>query len=33
VEVAPFIEQTNNPTSAARRLNRHLAEVIFPVVK
>lgn len=33
VEVAPFIEQTNNPTSAARRLNRHLAEVIFPVDK
>jgi len=30
VEVMPFIEQTNNPTSAARRLNNHLAEAIFP---
>ncbi|AAO08588.1 1-acyl-sn-glycerol-3-phosphate acyltransferase [Vibrio vulnificus] len=30
VEVKPFIEQTNNPTSAARRLNTHLAEAIFP---
>ncbi len=30
VEVMPFIEQTNNPTSAARRLNSHLAEAIFP---
>ncbi len=30
VEVEPFIKQTSNPTSAARRLNRHLAETIFP---
>lgn len=30
VEVKPFITQTNNLTSAARRLNDHLAEVIFP---
>lgn len=30
VEVKPFIEQTSNPTSAARRLNQHLAETIFP---
>ncbi len=30
VEVMPFIEQTNNPTSAARRLNSYLTEAIFP---
>ncbi|CAM2835791.1 1-acyl-sn-glycerol-3-phosphate acyltransferase [Vibrio diazotrophicus] len=32
VEVMPFIEQTNNPTSAARRLNSYLAEAIFPSI-
>ena len=30
IEVAPFIENANNLTSAARRLNHHLAETIFP---
>lgn len=30
IEVEPFIEQSNNLTTAARRLNRHLSEVIFP---
>lgn len=30
VEVAPFIEQTSNPTLAARKLNKHLASAIFP---
>ncbi|NCO45947.1 MAG: 1-acyl-sn-glycerol-3-phosphate acyltransferase, partial [Vibrio sp.] len=30
VVVTPFIEGADNPTTAARRLNRHLAEVIFP---
>ncbi|ASW81380.1 1-acyl-sn-glycerol-3-phosphate acyltransferase [Vibrio anguillarum] len=30
VAVTPFIEGADNPTTAARRLNRHLAEVIFP---
>ncbi|MBW3696329.1 1-acyl-sn-glycerol-3-phosphate acyltransferase [Vibrio sp. T187] len=29
IEVEPFIEQSNNLTSAARRLNRHLSQVIF----
>lgn len=30
IEVAPFIEGSNNLTSAARRLNHHLAQTIFP---
>lgn len=30
VEVAPFIEQTTSPTLAARRLQKHLAETLFP---
>ncbi|MFH0260692.1 lysophospholipid acyltransferase family protein [Vibrio mediterranei] len=30
IEIAPFIEQTNSPTLAARKLNRYLAEAIFP---
>ena len=30
IEVAPFIENANNLTSAARRLNHHLAHTIFP---
>ncbi|TKF22740.1 1-acyl-sn-glycerol-3-phosphate acyltransferase [Vibrio genomosp. F6] len=30
IETAPFIESANNLTSAARLLNRHLSEVIFP---
>jgi hypothetical protein len=30
VEVAPFIEQTSNATLAARKLNQHLANTIFP---
>ena len=30
IEVAPFIESSNNLTSAARRLNHHLAQTIFP---
>ncbi|WP_427916956.1 lysophospholipid acyltransferase family protein [Vibrio amylolyticus] len=30
VEVAPFIEQTNNATLAARKLNQYLASAIFP---
>lgn len=33
IEVTPFIESSNNLTSAARRLNRHLAENIFPEQK
>lgn len=30
LEIKPFIEQTNSPTAAARRLNQHLAEVLIP---
>ncbi|MGF1748698.1 lysophospholipid acyltransferase family protein [Vibrio cionasavignyae] len=30
IEVEPFIEQTNSPTLAARKLNRYLAEALFP---
>lgn len=30
VEVKPFIEQTTSPTIAARRLQQHLSEAIFP---
>ncbi|MEF1289581.1 lysophospholipid acyltransferase family protein [Vibrio sp. M260118] len=30
VEVKPFIEQTTSPTIAARRLQQHLSETIFP---
>ncbi|MPW37192.1 1-acyl-sn-glycerol-3-phosphate acyltransferase [Vibrio sp. B1Z05] len=30
VKVQPFIEQTESPTIAARRLQRHLTEIIFP---
>ncbi|MGD8112765.1 lysophospholipid acyltransferase family protein [Vibrio sp. TRT 17S01] len=30
VDVKPFIEGATNPTLAARQLNRHLAEAIFP---
>ncbi|MEZ9353836.1 lysophospholipid acyltransferase family protein [Vibrio splendidus] len=30
IEVAPFIDNANNLTSAARRLNHHLAHIIFP---
>lgn len=30
VEVEPFIKQTTSPTIAARRLQQHLAETLFP---
>lgn len=30
VEVEPFIKQTTTPTLAARRLQQHLAETLFP---
>ncbi|EGA66029.1 1-acyl-sn-glycerol-3-phosphate acyltransferase [Vibrio brasiliensis] len=30
VEVKPFIEQTTSPTLAARRLQQHLSETLFP---
>jgi len=30
VEVKPFIEQTTSPTIAARRLQQHLSETLFP---
>ncbi len=30
VEIEPFIKQTTSPTIAARRLQQHLAETIFP---
>ncbi|GAJ71164.1 LOW QUALITY PROTEIN: 1-acyl-SN-glycerol-3-phosphate acyltransferase [Vibrio sp. JCM 18904] len=30
VEITPFIKQTTSPTIAARRLQQHLAENIFP---
>ncbi|MCW8344842.1 1-acyl-sn-glycerol-3-phosphate acyltransferase [Vibrio sp. ZSDZ65] len=30
IDVEPFIAQTNSPTLAARKLNRYLAEAIFP---
>ncbi|MFA0086017.1 lysophospholipid acyltransferase family protein [Vibrio sp. 10N.261.51.F12] len=30
IEVKPFVEQTHSPTLAARHLNRHLAEALFP---
>ncbi len=31
IAVQPFVEQTNSPTLAARKLNQHLAEAIFPI--
>jgi hypothetical protein len=30
VEVEPFIKQTTSQTLAARRLQQHLAETLFP---
>ncbi|OBT14779.1 acyl-phosphate glycerol 3-phosphate acyltransferase [Vibrio sp. UCD-FRSSP16_10] len=30
VEVSPFIQQAKSPTIAARRLQQHLAEILFP---
>ena len=30
IAIAPFLDATDSPTTAARQLNRHLAQVLFP---